>query len=323
MSKSGSALSMTSNSTSSSGPQQLSGAKVRQKHAKPALRETASTVTFSEEVAPFSGLQSPSTKEEGGGQGDGGEGTDKRQLKLQEMELKEVDVQNQFNHFSIEQQRIDRLKEQERRLGERDRSRNVERKRRLLSEEEGRRRGPPPEDPSNVFDYYAVRIQALIRGFVARAYSRWFRRVSGPAILVLQAAVRGMLGRVRSRNMRNRFKAAVDIQRVFRGWSSRVSRQALLSRRLRLMIHLFLCSKGSSAAFAAQAERNKAATQIQRMYRGRLGRARLASKKLLDEAARVAYEVVDSNSLLVADVKELARRIIYAIEVHTMRITAH
>jgi len=41
----------------------------------------------------------------------------------------------------------------------------------------------------------------------------------------------------------------------------------------------------------------------------------LASKRQLDAAAKAAYTVVDANSLLVADVKELARRIIYAIEV--------
>lgn len=74
-------------------------------------------------------------------------------------------------------------------------------------------------------------------------------------------------------------------------------------------------AKGSSAAFAAQAEQSNAATQIQRVYRGKLGRARLASKRQLDAAAKAAYTVVDANSLLVADVKELARRIIYAIEV--------
>ena len=81
------------------------------------------------------------------------------------------------------------------------------------------------------------------------------------------------------------------------------------------LIQFSCVHQGTSSAFAAQAEKAKAATNIQRVYRGRLGRARLESKRQLDLAAKEAYGYVDANALLVADVKELARRIIYAIEV--------
>ena len=72
----------------------------------------------------------------------------------------------------------------------RDKSREIERRRRLLTEDEGRRKGPPPEDPPNVYDYYSVRIQATIRGFLARAWSRWCRDNYPRAVRIIQAAVR-------------------------------------------------------------------------------------------------------------------------------------
>ena len=56
-------------------------------------------------------------------------------------------------------------------------------------------------------------------------------------------------------------------------------------------LFVYLCcrgwvSRGTSSMFAAQAEKANAATTIQRIYRGRLGRARLESKRQLDIAAR-------------------------------------
>ena len=106
--------------------------------------------------------------------------------KLTDLEKGEMEVKSKYIHFQMEQERIDRLKLQERTFLNREKSRNIERRRRLLTEEEGRRRGPPPEDPPNIYDYYAVRIQSTIRGFIARAWTHWYRRVSPFAILKIQ-----------------------------------------------------------------------------------------------------------------------------------------
>jgi len=58
----------------------------------------------------------------------------------------------------------------------------------------------------------------------------------------------------------------------------------------------------------------RAATQIQRVWRGILGVKRAMSKQLLDKAAQEALLAVDSRTLFAPDVKELARRIQLAIE---------
>jgi hypothetical protein len=59
----------------------------------------------------------------------------------------------------------------------------------------------------------------------------------------------------------------------------------------------------------------KSSILIQRTWRGVLGRRRLASKRLLDSAAKAAFDCVDDNSILVGDIKELGKRIFYSIEV--------
>jgi hypothetical protein len=58
----------------------------------------------------------------------------------------------------------------------------------------------------------------------------------------------------------------------------------------------------------------KSAIVIQRIWRGVLGKRRLKNKRDLDRAAKEAFDAVDSKSLIAGDVKELAHRIIYAIE---------
>jgi len=58
----------------------------------------------------------------------------------------------------------------------------------------------------------------------------------------------------------------------------------------------------------------RSAVTIQRVWRGILGVRRAVSKRALDKAAKLAFEVVDARVLIVGDVKELARRILYAIE---------
>lgn len=58
----------------------------------------------------------------------------------------------------------------------------------------------------------------------------------------------------------------------------------------------------------------KKAIVLQRVWRGVLGKRRANSKRALDKAAKDAFDAVDAKSLVAADVKELARRLIYAIE---------
>lgn len=85
----------------------------------------------------------------------------------------EVDIRRKFDHFVTDDRRISSLKQQERSLNNKDRSRNIERRRRLLTEEQGKREGPPVDDPPNIYDYYAVRVQTCIRGFLVRCWMRW------------------------------------------------------------------------------------------------------------------------------------------------------
>jgi hypothetical protein len=103
-----------------------------------------------------------------------------------------------------------------------EKSRNIERKRRLLNEVQGRRK-IPVNDPPNVYDYLATRIQTLIRGWLGRVYSKWYQSSSVGLIVTIQRIVRGWLTRKHLTMTRLREIMALHIQRVYRGWKSRVS----------------------------------------------------------------------------------------------------
>lgn len=75
-----------------------------------------------------------------------------------------------------------------------------------------------------------------------------------------------------------------------------------------------ICKQGTSAAMAKKKNFGRSAVIIQRVWRGVLGVRRAISKRALDKAAKMAFEAVDARVLIVGDVKELARRILYAIE---------
>lgn len=134
-----------------------------------------------------------------------------------------MNYKRKFDHFVTDDTRISNLKSQERSLNNKDKSRNIERRRRLLTEDQGRRKGPLAEDQPNIYDYYAIRVQTLIRGFLVRCWMSWYRKVSLAASIMLQSVVRGWLGRTRMKTYRKRFIAARNIQRNFRGWKARVS----------------------------------------------------------------------------------------------------
>lgn len=131
---------------------------------------------------------------------------------------------NRRLHYHVHDQKIsDQLKTKERITRTHERSRNIERKRRLLTEEEGKRVGPQPEEELNVYDYYAIRVQSLIRGWLARCWVRWYRANATKACIVIQSALRGWFARMRVRKMKKETKAAIIIQKNFRGWNERVS----------------------------------------------------------------------------------------------------
>lgn len=141
--------------------------------------------------------------------------------------LKKLNVDNvlstqKLNHFVQDETRINTIKTAERNQKNRELSRDIERKRRLLTPEEGLRIGPAPEDPANMYDYYAIKVQSTIRGFIARCWIRWFRAMSIKAATKLQAVMRGWFGRSRVRRLRKYYNAARVIQKNFRGWSTRV-----------------------------------------------------------------------------------------------------
>jgi hypothetical protein len=110
-----------------------------------------------------------------------------------------------------------------------ERSRDIERKRRLLSYQEAIKRGPPGDEPSNAYDYYATKLQTQVRKWSAMRFVAWFRVESNVASKKIQTRARGMIGRVRWKRLKKEKDAATEIQRNYRGMASRVSDLSNLS----------------------------------------------------------------------------------------------
>ena len=106
---------------------------------------------------------------------------------------------------------IDNLKAQQRLGHSEDRSRDIERKRRHLTEEEAKRRGPPPEDDANVYDYFATRIQAGLRGWITRCWFKWYKVRCIAAATSIQSGARGMVARFKVFRMKTRMKSSNGI----------------------------------------------------------------------------------------------------------------
>ena len=103
---------------------------------------------------------------------------------------------------------IDNLKAQQRLGHSKDRSRDIERKRRHLSEEEAKRKGPPPEDDANVYDYFSTRIQAGLRGWITRCWFKWYKIRCIAAATSIQSGARGMVARFKVFRMKTRMKSS-------------------------------------------------------------------------------------------------------------------
>jgi hypothetical protein len=85
---------------------------------------------------------------------------------------------------------LNQLKSSQRSLANCQKSREIERKRRLFTAGQVRRRGPPPPEPYNVFDYFATLIQTHVRGLLARRYSARLKQSLLWAVVTIQARSR-------------------------------------------------------------------------------------------------------------------------------------
>lgn len=130
-------------------------------------------------------------------------------------------LESRLSHLQKQSAAILSFKSQERTLHAKERSRQIERRRRLLHESQGRRI-VPLNDSKNVYDYFACRIQALIRGWLGRIFVKWYRHHSIGAIIDIQRVVRGWIARRKIKSERRRERMVCNIQRVYRGWRSRV-----------------------------------------------------------------------------------------------------
>lgn len=147
--------------------------------------------------------------------------TENTQLKHLQVELSKAN--RRLHYYHADEDMLTSLKDHEKEEKIKERSREIERKRRLLTLQEAKKKGPASEDKPNVFDYYAVRIQSVIRGWLARCWVRWYRIVSRNASVMIQSVIRGWFGRMRVRRIRQKYDSAVLIQKNFRGWCARVS----------------------------------------------------------------------------------------------------
>lgn len=132
-------------------------------------------------------------------------------------------VTNEYNRVLRKEAMLLKLKENQRLTTEQERSRDIERKRRLLTAEEGRRRGPPPAyELDSVYDYFATIAQTTVRGWLARRWYTFYRGAVMKASILLQTIVRGWLARTRIGRLMVQSRACRHIQRLFRGFKARV-----------------------------------------------------------------------------------------------------
>ena len=155
--------------------------------------------------------------------------TNNKNNELKLLNNKEIEIKQKLNHYQQDENRIITIKNNERITKNRELSRNIERKRRLLHPDAVIRTGPPPDDPVNMYDYYSIKVQSVIRGFITRCWIKWYRKMSIKAIIILQSCLRGWFGRMRVRRIRKYYNAARIIQKNFRGWFTRVSYSSFLS----------------------------------------------------------------------------------------------
>jgi hypothetical protein len=201
-------------------------------------------------------------------------------------------IQQQLHHIKRFDGYFVTLKEDERSRNTEEKARELERKRRLLSKEEGVRTGPGRPEGTDIYDFYATRIQALIRGFVARRLLIFNTENMARFVITIQKIVRGGLARFFIARYRADLRAACTIQRVYRGWRIRYT----------------------SAHYFQDKESNEASILIQKIVRGFQAKFRVIKKRILDKASSTALTAVDPKNLYISDVKELGLRI--QVDIH-------
>eukprot|EP01041_Mallomonas_annulata_P004421 gene4421-8802_t len=202
-------------------------------------------------------------------------------------------IQSELNRASRDDNKISELKDSQRADNNAQRAFEIERKRRLLNKNEVKRKTTAAaDDIETVYDFYAVRIQTCVRGWMARVWIKWYRANATRASIVLQAHARGFVARRRVKRMKKQRIASTIIQCSFRAHRAQKRISSMLG----------------------QKNFDHAATQIQKIWRGIMGGKRSNNKRLLDSAAESSLHAVDAKSLFALDVKELARRLQHAIE---------
>jgi hypothetical protein len=145
-----------------------------------------------------------------------------REETIKQLQFEEIAVDRKLLKLTQAEDAASSLKQHEANQKALQRSRDIERKRRLLSDKESKHLGPPMEGP-NVYDFYATALQSATRGWLVRRWVRWYKEVSRMASIAVQSLIRGWLARLKIRRMRIGHHAATVIQKIFRGWISRVS----------------------------------------------------------------------------------------------------
>ena len=84
-------------------------------------------------------------------------------------------AERNLNYAENDQIAFNDLKDKQREIHSIDRSRDIERRRRHLTSDEAKKTGPPPEDAKNVYDLFATRLQAALRGWITRCWFKWYK----------------------------------------------------------------------------------------------------------------------------------------------------
>lgn len=202
------------------------------------------------------------------------------------MERKAEELERRIHRQAAleEQLRVFQAKERDRE--NKKRAKVLERKRRLLEHDPDLLQ-PRVDDEYTLEDEAATRIQRIARGVQERTRVRKLCPVLNNAATIIQAIIRGHLGRSRVELKIVDKRSVTNIQRVWRGHRGRC---ATISSRRKL-------------------ERTTAARDIQKIARGRYGRRRVDHKRGLRESAKNGAEVVGVKQLFHQDIVELAEAV--------------
>ena len=174
-------------------------------------------------------------------------------FKDERLEGDELALREQLRYICRHDEEILGMKNYERKVARLDRAREMERKRRMLTKKQGKLTGPQPPEQENFYDFFVIKIQALVRGYLCRCWLRFRKEMSTPSSIQIQRIVRGKLARRRVYLIRQRLNAVIELQRVFRGYRARLRAKAALQDK----------------------HQHLAAIEIQRVWRGKMAKIRV------------------------------------------------